>query len=147
MRSVLTLLLVLAAAAPAQASFQINRSMGRVSLGMTAEEVEAELGKADDSSLGTDFVDWTYRSPAIRVTLKGEVITLYTRSREQRGPGGIGVGTSERRLRAAVGKARCSGSGSARMCVVGSFATGRRSTVFSIRRGRVRDITISVSTP
>ena len=147
MRSVLTVLLVLAAAAPAQASFEVNRSMAGVRNGMTAEEVRARLGKADDSSRGPDFVDWTYRSPAIRVTLKPVVVTLFTRSREQRGPGDIGVGTTERRLRAKIKSLRCSGKGTARMCMVGSFATGRLATVFSIRRGRVRDITIARSTP
>jgi hypothetical protein len=147
MRSVLTLLLVLAAAAPAQASFEINRSMAGVRIGMTSEEVEAKLGAPASKSLGTDFVDWTYRSPALQVTLKPDVITLFTSSRTQRGPGGVGVGTTEKRLRAVVRRARCSGSGTARMCVVGSFDTGRLATVFSIRRGRVRDVTIALSTP
>jgi hypothetical protein len=139
--------LLLALAAPAQASFEIDRSLAGVRIGMSEAQVQAKLGAPADTQLGTDFVDWIYRRPAVRVTLKGEVITLYTKSHAQRGPGGIGVGTTETRLKAAVRRVKCSGTGAGRMCVVGSFATGRRSTVFGMRSGRVRDVTISLSTP
>lgn len=82
------------------------------------------------------------------MTLKPEVVTLHTASRSIRGPGAIGFATHERRLKAVVGRRlRCRTTRSRGFCVVGSFATGRRSTVFDLRRRWVVAVTISVSTP
>ncbi len=138
---------LLAAAAPADGAFRINRSMEGVALGMTDEQVRAKLGRPDGRTLGPDFVTWRYRRPALEVTLKPDVITLFTRSRQIRGAHGIGVGTTERRLRQVVKRVRCRNFAGQRLCVVGTFATGRKSTVFAMRGRRVTDITISVSTP
>jgi hypothetical protein len=140
--------LMLVFAAPADASLAINKSIGGVRIGMTSAQVKAKLGTPDKKTLGPDFVNWVYARPAMEVTLKPDVITLFTKSRAQRGPGGIGVGTTEKRLRKVVRRARCQVLGGERLCIVGSFDTGKLSTVFGMTKGgRVRDITISLSTP
>jgi hypothetical protein len=137
-----------AAAAPAEASFRVNRSMDGVAIGMTPAEVRERLGRPAKRELGPDFVSWRYRRPALEVTLKPNVITLFTRSKRIRGRDGIGVGTRERKLVRTLGaRIRCESAEGQRLCVVGGFRTGERSTVFVMRRGRVGSVTISLSTP
>ena len=87
-----------------------------------------------------------YRRPPIEVTSKPDVATPHTPSIAVRGPSGIGVPTSERRLKAVLDRRlRCETTAEQRLCVVGSFETGRRSTVFEIVRGPVKTIAISES--
>ena len=71
----------------------------------------------------------------MEVTFKPRVITLFTRSAFVRGPRDIGVGTSER-LKRVVDGLRCESAEGQRFCFLGSFDTGRRSTVFVMRRTR-----------
>jgi hypothetical protein len=42
---------------------------------------------------------------------------------------------------------KCESAEGQRLCVVGGFDTGDRSTVFAMRRRQVTSITISISTP
>jgi hypothetical protein len=134
-------------AAPAQAGFKVNRSMEGVRIGMSQATVKDRLGKPARKELGPDFVNWRYREPAIEVAFKPKVITLFTRSPFVRGPSDIGVGTSETRLKRIVNGLDCTSAEGQRTCVVGSFDTGERSTVFVMRKRQVRSITISLSTP
>jgi hypothetical protein len=139
---------LLVLAAPADARFRINRSMEGVELGMSRAEVRALKGKPADRVLGPDFVSWTYRHPRMEVTFKPSVITLSTNSRRIRGPGDIGVGTSERRLKRAIERpVRCRSLVGPVFCTVGSLADGRRYTLFSLPGGRVDSINIGISTP
>lgn len=134
-------------AASAEARFRINRSMEGVRIGMSQAEVRDRLGRPTRRELGPDFVSWRYRRPPIEVTFKPRVITLFTRSPFIRGRSDIGVGTHERRLRRVVRGLRCDSAEGQRLCVIGSFDTGDRSTVFVMRARQVRSITISLSTP
>ena len=134
-------------AASADAGFRINRSMEGVRIGMSQAEVRDRLGRPARRELGPDFVNWRYRRPPMQVTFKPRVITLFTRSPFVRGRSDIGVGTSEQRLRRVVRGLRCDTAEGQRLCVVGSFDTGERSTVFVMRGRQVRSITISLSTP
>ena len=137
---------LLVPAAEADAGFVVNRSMEGVALGMSTDEVRERLGEPRRRTAGPDFDSWHYRRPGIEVTFKPDVITLHTRSDGVRGPRDIGVGTSERRLKSVLGRRlRCETTAGQRLCVVGSFATGRRSTVFEMLRRRVATVTISVS--
>ena len=145
--ALLALLATALLAAPAHAGFRINRSMEGVRIGDSQAAVRQQLGKPARKELGPDFVNWRYTRPAIEVTFKPEVITLFTASAFVRGPSDIGVGTSERRLERVVKGVSCESAEGERTCVVGSFATGKRSTVFVLRKGKVRSITISLSTP
>ena len=138
----------LAPAASAHASFRVNRSMSGIELGMSRAEVRDRLGGPARRELGPDFVSWRYRRPPIELTFKPNVITLFTRSAFVRGPRDIGVGTHERRLERVLGRRlRCQSAEGQRLCVVGGFETGRRSTVFVMRRRQIASVTISISTP
>lgn len=135
-----------AGVAEAQARFVVNESMEGVALGMADEGVRERLGEPERREAGPDFATWLYRRPPIEVTLKPDVITLHTTSADVRGPGSIGVRTRESRLRAVLGeRVRCETTARQRLCVVGSFATGRDSTVFEMKRRRVTSVTISRS--
>ncbi len=133
-------------AAEAQARFVVNRSMDGVALGMSSADARERLGDPAHHHAGPDFTTWHYRRPPIEVTFKPRVVTLHTTSAGIRGPRNIGVGTRERRLKAVIGPAlRCQTTARQRLCVVGSFETGRRSTVFEMVRRRVAAVTISRS--
>jgi hypothetical protein len=134
-------------AASAEAGFRINRSMEGVRIGMSQAEVRDRLGRPARRELGPDFVNFRYRRPPLEVTFKPRVITLFTRSPFVRGRADIGVGTSERRLRRVVRGLECQSAEGQRLCLVGGFDTGERSTVFVMRNRQVRSITISLSTP
>jgi hypothetical protein len=150
-RAILFSLLVAAGlavtSASAEAAFRINRSMEGVRIGMSQAEVRERLGRPARRELGPDFVNWRYRRPPMQVTFKPRVITLFTRSPFVRGRRDIGVGTHERRLRRVVRGLRCESAEGQRLCFVGGFDTGERSTVFVMRGRQVRSITISLSTP
>ena len=133
--------------ASAEAGFRVNRSMEGVRIGMSQAEVRERLGRPARRELGPDFVNWRYRRPPIEVTFKPRVITLFTRSPFVRGRSDVGVGTHERRLRRVLPQARCESAEGQRLCVIGGFETGERSTVFVMRGRQVRSITISLSTP
>jgi len=133
--------------ASAQAGFRINRSMEAIRLGMSQAEVRERLGRPGRRELGPDFVNWRYRRPAMELSFKPRVITLFTRSPFIRGRQDIGVGTHERRLTRVVPRVECDSAEGQRLCVVGGFDTGERSTVFVMRRRQVTSITISISTP
>ena len=121
--------------------------MEGVRIGMSQAEVRERLGRPARRELGPDFVNWRYRRPSMEVAFKPRVITLFTRSPFIRGPRDIGVGTHERRLERVVARLRCETAEGQRLCIVGGFETGRRSTVFVMRGRQVRSITISLSTP
>lgn len=139
---------LLLCAAPAEARFRINRSMEGVQLGMSRGEVRALKGMPADHQHGPDFVTWTYRRPRMQVTFKPRAVTLSTSSRRIRGPGDIGVGTSERRLKRVIERpVRCRTLAGPDFCSVGSLDTGRRYTLFWLSAGRVESIDIGISTP
>ncbi len=132
--------------AEAQARFVVNESMEGAAIGMSTDEVRGRIGEPERREAGPDFEAWRYRRPPIEVTFKPRVVTLHTTSAGIRGPRNIGDGTRERRLKAVIGPAlRCQTTARQRLCVVGSFETGRRSTVFEMVRRRVAAVTISRS--
>ncbi|CAA9489082.1 MAG: hypothetical protein AVDCRST_MAG38-2522 [uncultured Solirubrobacteraceae bacterium] len=132
--------------ADAQARFVVNRSMEGVAIGMSSGEVRERLGEPVSREAGPDFATWHFHRPPIEVTLKPDVVTLHTTSETVRGPRSIGVGTRERRLRAVLGRrVRCTTTVEQRLCIVGSFRMGRRSTVFEMARRQVTAVTISRS--
>jgi hypothetical protein len=135
-----------AGVAEAQARFVVNESMEGAAIGMSTEEVRSRLGAPERREAGPDFETWRYRRPPVEVTFKPAVVTLHTTSADVRGPGSVGVRTRESRLRSVLGaRLRCETTAQQRLCVVGSFETGRRSTVFEMVRRRVTAVTISLS--
>jgi len=103
-RLALTLgLALLLPASAAESAFRVNQSMASVELGMSRSDVQDRIGRPARRDRGPDFVNWRYRRPAIQVTFKPRVVTLFTRSAFVRGPRDIGVGTHERRLKRVLG--------------------------------------------
>ncbi len=133
--------------ATAQAGFQINRSMEGVRIGMTREAVRERLGAPARRELGPTSSTGATAGRRWRSRSSRGSYTLFTRSAFVRGPRDIGVGTSERRLKRVVDGLRCESAEGQRFCFLGSFDTGRRSTVFVMRRRQVTSVTISLSTP
>jgi hypothetical protein len=121
--------------------------MEGIRLGMTQADVRERLGRPARRERGPDFVNWRYRLPAMQLTFKPRVVTLFTRSPFVRGRQDIGVGTHERRLTRVVPRLQCDTAEGQRLCVVGGFDAGERSTVFVMRRRQVTSITITISTP
>jgi hypothetical protein len=137
-------LLMLAAPAAADARFVVNQSMAGVHLGMTGKQVRARLGAPDEVTRHGRTRNLVYRSRKMFVTLVGgKVHILSTDGRGQRGPGRVGVGTRERRLRRVLPMADCESAEGVRTCSLGGFDLGEISTVFVMRKRRVSTVTIT----
>lgn len=154
MRRVLTLTLAVCALAalPAAAHATIvpQKSIAGVRLGMSEEEVRAELGEPSDTIRESNdfgpYVELVYRRQRLRVRLQGEeqVTSISTTSRSERTSHRVGVGSTERNVRRNVRGARCQTVRPFRYCVVGRELPGRTVTVFDIRRGRVSRVTLGI---
>jgi hypothetical protein len=137
-------LLALAAPAVADARFVVNRSMAGVKLGQTGQQVRARLGAPDEITRHGRTRNLVYRSRKMFVTLVGgKVHILSTDGRGQRGPGKVGVGTREKRLKRVLPKVDCESAEGVRTCSLGGFDVGEVSTVFVMKKRRVRTVTIS----
>jgi hypothetical protein len=149
-------LVVLAAIAalPAAASATVvpQRSIAGIRLGMSEEQVRAELGEPSATVRDTNefgpYVELVYRARSLRlrVRLQGEeeVTFVSTSSRSQRTSRGVRVGSHERSVRRNVRGVRCSTFMRFRNCVVGREEPGRTVTNFFIRRERVARITLGI---
>ena len=148
----LTVLLVLAAAAPAGAVVVPQRSMLDIELGMTVQEVRGAAGATDAVAfvqhpiIGRTRV---YRYGRTRVGFDGdharaEVINLDTTSRTERLANGIGVGSTRRAVRTRVPRVRCRVEFGLDHCFIGEFRAGRTVTDFRMRKGRVTRIVIGI---
>jgi hypothetical protein len=142
--AVLVVVVLLLAAVPADARFRVHRSMAGVELGDTGKQVRARLGAPDEVSRHGRTRNLVYRSRKMFVTLVGgKVHILSTDGRGQRGPGGVGVGTRERRLKRVLPRVDCESAEGVRTCSLGGFDVGEVSTVFVMRKRRVSTVTIS----
>jgi hypothetical protein len=145
----LALLGVLALPPDARSAIRLGVSIGPVRLGMTEQQVRRSLGRPDSvrrARAGRIYIVSLnyYLRGEYRVTLRGprgaiRVSLIGTISRRQRTPEGLGIGSSERKLREAYPTLRCkdvrarSGGVIRRECRVGALT--RRHTVFVIGRG------------
>jgi hypothetical protein len=137
---------VLALSSTAAASIVVQRGIAGVDLGMTKAKVRARLGAPARIRRGSNefgrFTEFVY--PRVRVSFQGNasVTALTTTSRLERTVRGVGVGSTEARVRARVAGVRCRTEFGFRHCFVGRFLAGRRVTDFRIRRGRVTSVTV-----
>jgi len=124
-----------------------NHAMGDVRLGWSEQRVVRELGDPVTRLVVSDETGETRRLGYRGLTVllhDGEVALISTSvsRRANRTRTGVGVGTSERRLRARLWAVACSGSAGGRRCTVGTLRPGRSNTVFVMRRGRVTRISV-----
>jgi hypothetical protein len=142
MRSALALVLVGAALAlptAAAATIRPQYGMSGVVLGMTKSQVQAKLGRP----IGQGGGRWYYAR--VWVGFRGGRVTdIATTRSTERLANGLGVDSTEAQVRRAFPRAVCAPWSVYRRCRFGSGRPGTRVTDFTIGRGRVLQITISL---
>ena len=125
-----------------------QKSIAGVALQMTKAQVRAKLGAPPNVVNGKNdfgpYSTWTY--PRVTVSFQGrkKVSALRTTSTLERTSTGVGVGSTEARVKARVRNVKCKTELGSRQCVVGAFKPGRIVTVFSIKAGKVRMVIVGV---
>ena len=138
------LLAALVTAPPAAAVIRVNEGMAGVRLGMTERQVRARLGEPSETLRHGRIRSLSYRRLDLFVAVSGRrAVTISTDGRAERTPQGVGVGSSEWRLRRYIRGLDCRSAEGVRTCALGGFDIGERNTVFVIERRRVRVVTIS----
>ena len=137
------------AAPPAGALIVPQRSISGIKLDMTRGQVESALGRPLRTDTGRNefgpFTTLVYRG-GLSVNFQGNrgVTAITVTGNTDRTSGGVGVGSTEQRVRDRVRGANCQTFGGFRSCTVGSTEPGRRVTEFRIRNGRVSAITYGI---
>jgi hypothetical protein len=123
-----------------------QHGMAGVRLGQTTIKVRAVAGKPVRVVRGTNelgpFTEFRYRGFTVNFFAGNRVTAVSTRSRAQRTSGGIGVGSTEAELTAAIPAAKCTTASGFRSCTLGVFEPGKIVTDFSIRSGKVRSVLV-----
>ena len=142
----IALVTALALAGSAQAAIVPQQGIGGARLGMTQEEVKDALGaprtvRRASNEIGP-YVTFTY--PSVQVTFFGglRATSIVTRSAKQRTARGVGVGSTEARVAAAVPGVTCVTESGYRHCYVGTWQPGKKVSDFTIRNGRVTRVTV-----
>ncbi len=132
-------LAALTLAGTAAGTIKPGRGMSGVSLGMTAAQVQAKLGRTGART----STRWYY--PRVSVGFRARrVVELTTTRSAERLANGLGVDSSESDIRAAFPQAQCVAVVRFRRCRLGSGAPGSRVTDFIIGGyGRVIQVTIT----
>ena len=138
----------LALAASAGAAIVPQGGIAGVRLQMTKAQVRAKLGAPKKVERGrNDFGPFTtFVYSRVTVTFQGnrKVTGLVTRSPLERTASGVGVGSSEARLKARVRRVKCKTESGFRHCFLGAFLPGRTVTDFAIKNGRVTRVTVGI---
>jgi hypothetical protein len=147
MRLAAALFALLACAAAASAAIVPQRGIAGVRLEMTKAQVRAARGAPTSVVHGSnDFGSFTiYRYSGLRVTFQGNrtVTAVFTTRATERTAAGVGVGSTEAKVRAKVAGVRCRTESGFRHCFVGRFLPGRRVTDFRIKRGHVTSVQVA----
>jgi hypothetical protein len=142
MRFALALVVVGAALAlptAAAATIRPQHGMSGVVLGMTKAQVQAKLGRP----IGQGGGRWYYAR--VWVGFRGGRVTdIATTRSTERLANGLGVDSTEAQVRGAFPRAVCAPWSVYRRCRFGLGRPGTRVTDFTIARGRVLQITISL---
>jgi hypothetical protein len=140
------LVLVLAVAAPSAAMIVVQRGIAGLELKMTKAQVRAKLGTPPKVRTGTNdfgrYTEFVYPRVTVLFQSGSRATAFRTFSRAERTPKGVGVGSTERQVKAKVGGVRCSTDSGVRHCYVGRFLPGRVVTDFQIRKSRVTSIVV-----
>ena len=149
---VLAVALVAMLALPSQAAamIQIDQGIAGARIGNSQAEVRAALGTPDLTRTGTnDFGPWRqyYFAGGIRVFFQGDadVTSATTLGRGDRTSKGIGVGNTEKALRAKHKGLTCrTFEDSFRDCSTGSGEPGQRITRFVITKGKISRVVVGI---
>jgi hypothetical protein len=142
MRRTLALLLAGAALAlptAAAATIRPQHGMSGVVLGMTKAQVQARLGRP----IGQGFGRWYYARVWVGFRA-GRATDITTTRPNERTASGIGVDSTEAAVRRVFPRAVCAPWSVYRRCRFGTGAPGTRVTDFTIGRGRVLQVTVSL---
>jgi len=139
-------LAALAAAAGATAAIVPQENIRGVSVGMSASQVRAKLGKPTKITHGeNDFGTWTaFHYPGLSINFQSGTgaTAIATLLRSQRTAGGVGVGSTVAAVKTKVPGARCVTELGLFHCYVGRWEPGRIVTDFSIAKGLVSRVTL-----
>jgi hypothetical protein len=153
---VLSVCLVLLAAAPATATIVPNQGMAGVRLGQCQQQVIDILGFPDRTFGSHDFAgiksSYYYNAEALKLEFRrgaGECLVLSsirTRSGEERTKEGVGKGTKQKALRAKLKGEKCrtfKQPTRIRICWIGSRIPSKPLTEFRIdSKGRVNNVSV-----
>ena len=135
-------------AAPAGAVIQLDRAISGARIGNSKAEVRTALGNPGsvshfDGEFGPTTV-FRYRG-GLRVNfLSGRVTLASTTGLGDRTNRGVGVGSSERRVRNRVPGVTCETFEGTRICSRGAEQPGERGTFFFLEGGRVVRVDVAV---
>jgi hypothetical protein len=131
---------LLVAAPVASANIVVGKSIAGVSLGMTEQQVITTLGPAKKTTNSTDEItgqpvtELAYNTAVVDIS-NGSVILIATRSKKEKTANGVGVGTTEKKLKQKIKGVKCAGK-KVRICVKGSGKSGTVVTAFSISKSK-----------
>ena len=143
------LVLCLLAAGTASARIVAFESVAGIELGTSESDVRDELGEPTSVRQGPLIGTRTfvYKRRKLEVMIDdGRVGSIMTRSRAERMSNGLGVGTSEKRLKRKLRGERCGPvpQSSYELC---GISRGDASMEFWLRRGRVSAVALTASNP
>lgn len=131
---------------PAVAPIVPQRSIRGVELGMRRAAVVRTLGHPSHVRRGTNdlgpYTELSYAGLRVVFAFDGGVSELETRSPLDRTRSGVGVGSTERQVRAAIRGLVCLTEASIRHCHLGAYRAGRVVTDVFFRRGRAWRIVV-----
>ena len=137
---------VLAVAAPADASIVVQHGIAGLELQMTKAQVRAKLGSPTKVRTGKNefgrYIEFVYPRVTVLFQSGSRATAFRTFSRAERTKQGVGVGSSEAQVMAKVAGVKCRTEFGRRHCYVGKYLPGRVITDFQIRKGRVTWIVV-----
>jgi hypothetical protein len=144
----LAVVALLALPSPAGAAIVPQQGIAGARLQMTKAQVRAKLGAPKKTLEGKNdfgpYSTWVYPRVTINFQGRKKVTSMQTLSPLERTASGVGVGSTEARVKAKVQGAKCTTTVGSRQCIVGVFKPGRTVTVFSIKAGKVRAVVVGI---